>query len=386
LKRTGAGVARRLWARHHDAVARPRPQAWRPALVDPEPRQQIRFCTTPAGVRVAYATAGRGPALLVPAAWIGHLELAWQDPAVRAFYAPLAAHRMVVRYDKPDCGLSDPWPGRQTLETDLEVLRVVADELRLDRFDLLGISMAAPVSAAFAARHPDRVGRLVLYGGYANGRRVASAEVAAAMVDLVQAHWGLGSDVLADVFLPDGSAEARAQFARLQRDSAPTEVAARLLAQCYELEVEGLLDQIAAPTLVLHRRDDRAIPHRLGRDLAARIPGARLVSLAGRSHLPYAGDAAAVVGAILAFLDPPARMPRPAPPVRPAGALTARQLQVAALVAEGLTNRQIAERLGIQERSAEGHLERIRQRLGVSSRAQVAAWWARRADASEVPG
>ena len=111
------------------------------------------------------------------------------------------------------------------------------------------------------------------------------------------------------------------------------------------------------------------------------------MSLAGRSHLPYAGDAAAVIGAILAFLG--ARRPgkpRPAPPVRSAGALTARQLQVAALVAEGLTNRQIAERLGIQERSAEGHVERIRQRLGVTSRAQVAAWWARRADASEVSG
>jgi pimeloyl-ACP methyl ester carboxylesterase len=238
---------------------------------------------------------------------------------------------MVVRYDKPGCGLSDPWPGRQSVETDLEVLLAVAGPLRLDRFDLLGISMAAPVSAAFAALHPERVGRLVLYGGYASGRRIASARVAAAMVDLVRAHWGLGSDVLADVFLPDASAEARAHFARLQRGSATAGLAAELLAQCYELEVEGLLDQVAAPTLVLHRRDDRAIPYRLGRDLAAR------------------------------------------------------QLQVAALVAEGLTNRQIAERLGIQERSAEGHLERIRQRLGVGSRAQVAAWWARRADANEVP-
>jgi pimeloyl-ACP methyl ester carboxylesterase/DNA-binding CsgD family transcriptional regulator len=334
---------------------------------------------------VAYATAGRGPALLVPAAWIGHLELAWQDPAVRAFYAPLAAHRTVVRYDKPDCGLSDPWPGRQTLESDLEVLRAVADQLRLDRFDLLGISMAAPVAAAFAARHPGRVGRLVLYGGYANGRRIASAGVGAAMVDLVRAHWGLGSDVLADIFLPDGSAEAKAQFARLQRDSAPAGVAAGLLAQCYELEVEGLLDRVAAPTLVLHRRDDRAMPYRLGRDLAARIPGARLVSLPGRNHLPYTGDAAAVIDAVLAFLEPSAGKPRPGPPARPAEALTARQLQVAALVAEGLTNRQMAERLGIQERSAEGHLERIRQRLGVGSRAQVAAWWARRAGATEVP-
>jgi pimeloyl-ACP methyl ester carboxylesterase len=345
-------------------MARAPGRAWRLALVDPDLRQQIRFCATPTGVRVAYATAGRGPALVVPAAWLGHLELAWQDPAVRGFYAPLAAHRTVVRYDKPDCGLSDPWPGRQTLETDLEVVRAVVDQLRLDRFDLLGISMAAPVSVAFAARNPDRVTRLVLYGGYANGRRVASAEVAAAMLDLVRAHWGLGSDVLADVFLPDGSAEAKAHFARLQRGSAPAGVAAELLAQCYELEIEGLLDQVAAPTLVLHRRDDRAIPYRLGRDPAARIPGARLVSLAGRNHLPYAGDTAAVVRPILAFLDPPAA----GPPARPAGALTARQLQVAALVAEGLTNRQIAER------------------LGVSSRAQVAAWWARSTEATEVPG
>ena len=349
------------------------------------PARQLRFCRTPGGVRVAYATLGRGPALLVPAAWISHLELLWQDPAVRAFFAPLAARRTVVEYDKPGCGLSDPWPGRQTLDTDLEVLQAVADQLRLDRFDLLGISTAAALSIAFAARHPARVGRLILYGGYADGHQVAAAEVRAAMLALVRAHWGLGSDVLADVFLPDASADTRAHFVRLQRGAAPAEVAAELLAQCYETRVEDLLERVAAPTLVLHRRDDRAIPFRLGRDLAARIPGARLVPLAGRSHFPYAGDAAAVVRAILEFLG--AREPPGAPagpPDRPPGRLTVRQLQVAALVAEGLTNRQIAERLGIQERSAEGHLERIRLRLGVTSRAQVAAWWAREAAGAEV--
>ena len=213
-------------------------------------------------------------------------------------------------YDKPGCGLSDPWPGPQTLDTDLEVLRAVADHLGLDRFDLLGISMAAPLSIAFAARHPERVGRLILYGGYANGHQIASAKVRAAMIDLVRAHWGLGSDVLADMFLPDGSAEAKAHFARLQRGAAPAEVACELLAQCYEIRVDDLLDRVAAPTLVLHRRDDRAIPYRLGRDLAARIPGARLVSLAGRSHLLYAGDAAAVVRAILEFLGASQRAAR----------------------------------------------------------------------------
>jgi pimeloyl-ACP methyl ester carboxylesterase/DNA-binding CsgD family transcriptional regulator len=343
---------------------------------EPDPRRQIRFAVTPTGVRVAYATVGRGPALVVPAAWIGHQEVSWQDPAIRAFYDPIAAGRTVVTYDKPGCGLSDPWPGRQTLDTDLEALGAVIDQLQLDRLDLLGISMGAPVSLAYAVRQPARVARLILYGGFANGHEVASAEVRTAMTELVRAHWGLGSDMLADVFLPDGTAEMKAHFARLQRESATADLAAELLAQCYELRVDDLLDQVAAPTLVLHRRADRAIPYRLGRDLAARIPHARLVSLEGRSHWVFAGDAAGVVREILGFLGV-RRSPQPAeraeaPPV----SLTPRQLQVAALVADGLTNRQIASRLGIEERSAEGHVERIRQRLSVRSRAQIATWWA----------
>jgi pimeloyl-ACP methyl ester carboxylesterase/DNA-binding CsgD family transcriptional regulator len=353
-------------------------------MVDPgggEPREldqgrQIRFVATPTGGRVAYAVVGRGPALVVPAAWIGHLEIAWRDPAVRAFYAPIAACRTVVTYDKPGCGLSDPWPAPQTLDSDLEVLRTVIDHLDLGRVDLLGLSMGAPVSLAYAVRHPEGVGRLMLYGGFANGHQVASAEVRAAMIELVQAHWGLGSDVLADIFLPDGTAEMKVRFAELQRRSTTAEVAAELLAQCYEIQVDDLVDRVAAPTLVLHRRDDRAIPYRLGRDLASRIPGARLVSLAGRSHWVFAGDAAAVVREILEFLGASSGVLPAEQAAGPPATLTARQLQVAALVADGLTNRQIAGRLGIEERSAEGHVERIRQRLGVRSRAQIATWWA----------
>jgi DNA-binding NarL/FixJ family response regulator len=217
---------------------------------------------------------------------------------------------------------------------------------------------------------------LILYGGYADGRQIASPAVRAAMLDMIRAHWGLGSAVLADIFLPDGSAESKALFARLQREAASAASAVDMLAQCYEVDVTDLLPQVTAPTLVLHRRDDRAIPYAAGRALAAQIPGARLVSLPGRSHFPYVGDAAAVVRAILEFLGN-APAPTSAPTGRRPGELTARQLQVAALVADGMTSRQIAERLGIEERSAEGHVERIRQRLGVTSRAQVAAWWAR---------
>lgn len=332
--------------------------------------QQIRYCATASGPRVAYAMVGQGPGLLVPPAWIGHLELLWQEPLVRAFYVPLARHRTVVRYDKPGCGLSDPSPGPPSLETDVEVLEAVADHLGLDRFDLLGLSMGAPTSIAFAVRHPGRVGRLVLYGGFANGQELGPPGPRAATMDLIRAHWGLGSKVLADMLIPDADADRRIRFARLQRESASPEVACQMLAQCYLLRVDDLLGQVTSPTLVIHRRKDRAVPYRLGRELAARIPNARLISLEGRAHFPYHGEVDPIVRAILGFLDAP-------PPRSLPGRLTARQLEVAALVAEGLTNRQIAERLGIEERSAEGHVERIRQRLGFSSRTQIAAWWAR---------
>ena len=347
-----------------------------PGSLRAPPRRPVRFCTTAVGARIAYASMGTGPALVVPAAWISHLELLWQDPAYRAFFGPLAGARTVVQYDRPGCGLSEPWPGAPGLDTDVEVLRSVVDHLGLDRVDLLGISLGAPVSVAFAARFPERVGRLVLYGGYADGGQIAARQVRAATLDLIRAHWGLGSEVLAGVFLPEGTAESTAVFARLQREAASAGSAVETLAQCYRTDVTAVMGEVAAPTLVLHRRDDRAIPYRAGRELAAGIPGARLVTLPGRSHFPYVGDAAAVVREVLAFLGPAApALPAPRGPQE----LTARQLQVAALVADGLTNRQIAQRLGIEERSAEGHVERIRQRLGVTSRAQVAAWWARRA-------
>jgi DNA-binding CsgD family transcriptional regulator len=142
-----------------------------------------------------------------------------------------------------------------------------------------------------------------------------------------------------------------------------------LLALSYALDIGAYLPRIAAPTLVLHREDDRAAPLAQARALAAGIPGSRLEVLPGRSHLPYIGDAHAVVAAIRRFLG--LRVTR-------TGDLTPRQLEVAALVAAGRTNREIAAALGIEERSAEGHVERIRLRLGVGSRAQVAAWYAAR--------
>ncbi|SDJ23046.1 DNA-binding transcriptional activator of the SARP family [Lentzea albidocapillata subsp. violacea] len=274
----------------------------RPAAVRVEPN---RFCTTGEGVRVAYNCAGSGPPLVVPAAWIATLEMGWQDPHLRTFYATLAARHRVIRYDGPDTGLSGPWHGELSLESEVEVLRTVVDALGLQRVALLGVSKGALVALAFAASYPQRVDRLVLYGGYLDGTRITTAQAREAFVALVRENWGMGSKLLAELLLPDEDAEARERFARLQRASAPAPVAARLLTGCYELRVTDIVDRVVAPALVLHRRDDQLVPYSLGRELATVLPDARFVPLAGRSHFPHMGDARAVLDAIGSFLDLP---------------------------------------------------------------------------------
>jgi pimeloyl-ACP methyl ester carboxylesterase/DNA-binding CsgD family transcriptional regulator len=320
------------------------------------------------GTRIAHARVGSGPPLVYVPGWLTHLELSWALPAERAFYAALAEGRTLFRYDKAGCGLSGPSERGPSLELEAEALDAVTEAAGPDPIDLLGISLGAVVAVRWAAEHPDRVRRLVLYGGWASGAQVASAAVREHVLGLVGSQWGLGSDVLTDIFAPDADRSTRRAFARYQREAASSERARDMLATCYEVDVTRVLADVRAPTLVVHRDRDRAAPVQQGQALADGIPGARFRTLPGRSHLPFVGDAEALSRTIRGFLGlPPSR--RAATP-----SLTPRQREVAALVAEGLTNREIGNRLVISERSAESHVERIRIRLGLRSRAQVAAW------------
>ncbi|VXC28873.1 alpha/beta fold hydrolase [Aeromicrobium sp. 9AM] len=321
-----------------------------------------------AGRQVAYAVTGTGPYLLVVPGWLSHLELGWAIPAERMFHESLAEGRTLVRYDRPGCGLSDPYDGPRTMALELDTIAAVTDALGMTRFDVLGFSLGAAVAAQWAAEHPDTVSRLVLYGGWPAGAEIGDDDSRRHVLGLISTHWGLGSDLLANLFAPEADAGTRLAFADYQRAASSAETAAALLGLAYDLDVRLALPRIQAPTLVLHRREDQAAPIALGRDLAAGIPGAELVELDGRSHLPAIGDSGAVVAEVRRFLGLP-------PPRRsvPTG-LTPRQSEVAALVAEGLTNRDIAARLTITERSAESHVERIRLRLGFRSRSQIAAW------------
>ncbi len=321
------------------------------------------------GGQVAYALTGSGPPLLMAPGWLSHLELGWAIPAERRFHEALSSGRTLVRYDRPGCGLSDPYDGPRTMALELATIAAVTEELGIARCDVFGWSLGAAVAVQWAADHPEQVSRLVLYGGWATGSAIGDEESQRLMLALLASHWGLGSDLLTDLFAPDADAGTRLAQARYQRAASSSDTAVALLQLAYDLDVRAALPRVQAPTLVLHRRGDRAAPLDQGRALAASIPGAELVELEGRSHLPAFGDVESLVNDLRRFLALP-RLRRSVPT-----GLTTRQEEVAALVAEGLTNRELADRLHITERSAESHLERIRLRLGFRSRSQVAAWY-----------
>jgi Predicted hydrolases or acyltransferases (alpha/beta hydrolase superfamily) len=322
------------------------------------------------GTSVSYAVAGSGPPLVYLPGWVSHVEFGWALPVERRFYEALATGRTLIRYDRPGCGLSDPAPKENLVELEMEVLDALFHVLGLQRADLLGTSLSAPLAVHWAARRPETVDRLVLYGGWVQGDRIASAELREHVLGLIEHHWGLGSEVLIDIFAPGADAGVRQSLAVHQRSSASAETAHRTLAAGYQLDVTEELPRVTAPTLVIHRQDDRAVPLAEGQRLAAGIHGAELTILPGRAHLPFVGDVDALVDAVRhgLGLTPLSR--------RFSQTLTPRQREVAALVSQGLSNRQIAERLVITERSAESHVERIRARLGFRSRAQIAAWHA----------
>ena len=325
---------------------------------------RVRYCTTPAG-RVAYSTAGAGPPLLCDSGWITHLHGQLELLSFGGFTARLAERFTVIRYDKPGCGLSDRDGVDLSFDGQVAAALAVADAVGAGRFRLFGASQGGQVAAAIAARYPERVEALALYGMCASGSDLAPADVRNSVVALVRAHWGLGLKALTGAFITDPTADDVAAFTRFQRDCASAAVAARLLEVYYDTDIRALLPSVRARAAVLHREADKGTRFELGREVAALIPGATLIPLPGSSHLYYHGDWAAVVDAMLGFLcESPTAAPR----------LTGRELEVAGLIAEGLTNHAIASRLSVAPRTAEAHVENIRRKLQVRSRAQIAAW------------
>ena len=352
-------------------------------------RQHIRFCTAADGTRIAFATHGKGPPIVRASTWLTHLEFDWQSPVWRHWLEGLAEGHTVVRYDERGCGLSDWAVEDWSLQAWVGDLEAVVDAAGLERFALLGISHSGPTVIAYAARHPERVSHLVLYGTYARGRSMRSAqaqEEAELLVSLVRTGWGQANPAFrrafTTLFIPGATPKQMDWFDELQRVSTTPETAARIRRARGELDVTALASRVAVPALVLHARDDAVVPFAEGRLLATLMPDARFVPLAGRNHILLADEPAwpEFLAELHAFLG------RPEPSVaQKLPELSTRELEVLGLVAAGLDNEEIAARLYLSVRTVERHLSNIYAKLGVSGKAARAAAAVRFSRSGEPP-
>jgi pimeloyl-ACP methyl ester carboxylesterase/DNA-binding CsgD family transcriptional regulator len=344
--------------------------------------QRIRLCVTPDGVRLAYAISGQGPPLVKAANWLSHLDHDWRSPVWRHWLRELARDHTLIRYDERGCGLSDWDVPEFSFEAWVRDLETIADARGLDRFPLLGISQGAAVAVAYAARHPERVSALLLYGGYARGRlrRDHNAETRAeaeALLHLTRVGWGQGKEayrlVFSALFMPDASPEQRRWLDELQANSTSPENAVRFESTFFQINVTADARRVRAPTLVLHAREDAVIPFEEGRILSALIPDARLVPLESRNHVLQESEAAwprfldevrAFLGSVGAGPGPPASEPSFLD-------LTEREREILELVAQGIDNAQIARRLYISPKTVRNHITSIFRKLNVTTRAQA---------------
>jgi pimeloyl-ACP methyl ester carboxylesterase/DNA-binding winged helix-turn-helix (wHTH) protein len=276
--------------------------------------QRIQFCTTPDGVRLAYAGVGDGPPLVKAANWLSHLDYDWESPLWGHWWRELSVHHRLVRYDERGCGLSDWDVDDFSLDTWVTDLETVVDAAGIEQFPLLGVSQGGPVAISYAARHPERVCALVLYGSYAQGRLTRARTPMAedeARLNLQLARLGWGRDdpafrkVFAMQFMPNGTAEQWDRFEELQRRTTSPANAVRFLDAFGTLDVLDVARQLAVPTLVLHARHDVRSPLEEGRRLAALIPASRFITLESSNHLLLEDEPAwpRFLDAVESFLD-----------------------------------------------------------------------------------
>ena len=258
-----------------------------------ELRQEVRFCSAADGPSIAYATVGEGTPLVKAGNWLNHLEYDWKSPIWSHLLHWLAQDHRLIRYDARGNGLSDWDVGGVTLDHFVTDLEAVVEASGLDRFSLFGVSQGCAVSIAYAVRHPERIHKLVLYGGFALGRRLRGkpidAEQAEAMLTLMRTGWGQENPAFrqffTSLFVPGATPEQMEWFNNLQRITTSAENAVKMRLVSDFMNIVDLLPQVKAPSLVMHCRDDAVQPFGEGRRLAAGIPGARFVALEGRNHL-----------------------------------------------------------------------------------------------------
>lgn len=346
-------------------------------------KQVIRFCTAADGVRLAYATSGGGPPLVKAATYLTHLEHDWNGPVWRHWLEGLSRNFTLVRYDERGCGLSDWDVTDYSIDAWVQDLEAVVDAAGLEQFPLLGISQGAAVSVAYAAKHPERVTRLILYGGYARGRFTRAKNpddvlAAETMINAIRLGWGRENAAFRQIFttllIPDGSVAQKAWLNELARISVTPENASAMERAFYNIDVTDQAGRVKSPTLVLHAPADAGIPFEEGLLLATLIPDARLIPLDSHNHILLEDEPAwpqflAEVHSFLGVTAPTAMTAPDFPNIF--SDLTPREMDVLTWLATGAGNEEIAQYLSLTPKSVRNYTSRIYDKLGVETRAQA---------------
>ena len=354
------------------------------------PQQEVRFCRSSDGVRIAYAKHGSGPPLVVASCWLSHLRHDWESPVWRHFLADLGRFATIIRYDERGHGMSDWGVEDHSLEARVADLEAVVDDVGLDRFALMAMSQGGPVAISYATQHPEKISRLLFYGSYATAMRNPTEEdleLAATFEQMIKVGWARTDSAFRRVFtsmmIPDASEEQMRWLDELQRVSVSAETAVIARRQRAQADTTALLPQIDVATLVLQSLDDQMNTFEDSRFLASNIPGARLVPLDSSNHIVLEHEPAWTV-----FVDEVERFLQPDRGAAETGVaaaqqpthlaeLSPREREVLRCAADGLDNEAIAAALYLSIRTVERHLHNIYAKLGVHGKSARTAAVAR---------
>jgi pimeloyl-ACP methyl ester carboxylesterase/DNA-binding CsgD family transcriptional regulator len=340
--------------------------------------RHIRFCTSADGVRIAYTSDGSGPPLVRAAFYLNHLQLDWECEVWKPWLQELSRNHTLVRHDMRGFGLSDEAPGEVSLDAWVRDLEAVVDALGLERFPLFGMCHGGAIAIEYAARHPDRVSALVLFGAYTRGALQAATsstqvEQRQFLLKSVELGWGTDNEAFQHVWptllQPCSTVERLRSLAVLQRQSASGAMAVRLLEETGKIDVSDACARVQCPTLIFHPKGDRAAPFDEGRRLAQRIADSRLIPLDSDNH--------ALTDDEPAWKDFVEEFRRFLPGASGAGSqafaelLTGREREILERIAQGLDNAQIAAHLAMSEKTVKNHITRIFDKLAVENRSQA---------------
>ncbi|MGE5129700.1 MAG: alpha/beta fold hydrolase [Sphingomonadaceae bacterium] len=344
--------------------------------------QQVRFCSSFDGARIAYALSGHGAPLVLSATWLSHLEHQWRSLAWRPWLEHFSGNHALLRYDLRGTGLSDRSFLNVSLDTWVRDFAAVVDAAGFERFPLLGVCQGGPIAIAYAARHPERVSRLVLYGTYARGmllRTELKPEPikAKVLLDMAQLGWGRENhafmQVWASMFQPGGGIEHLRSYTELQRLAISSENVVPFMNTTFHVDVREIARRVSCPTLVVHALGDRVAPVEEGRLLGRLIPGARFVELESENHMLLPDEPAwmRLREEVRAFLRAPHTQDSAATIADRVAELTGRERQVLEGIARGLDNAEIAAELALSEKTVRNHITRVFDKIGVAHRYQA---------------